>query len=100
MERVVRNRAQCLECGMILESKHHHDWVHCRCKTGGIFVDGGREYLRRGGDLDLIREMAEIEVLQGCVCGATWDEHEGSVPWKECPDTNCKEWRPVWVLTE
>lgn len=46
---------------MILESKHRHDWVHCRCKNGGIFVDGGREYLRRGGDLDLIRELSEVE---------------------------------------
>lgn len=63
MERVVRNRAQCLDCGMILESKHVHDWVHCRCEKGGIFVDGGREYLRRGGDLDKIREMAEVEEI-------------------------------------
>lgn len=61
MERIVRNRAQCLECGMILESRHRHEWVHCRCKTGGIFVDGGREYLRRGGDLDLIRELSEFD---------------------------------------
>lgn len=59
MERIVRNRAQCLECGMILESKHRHDWVQCRCR--GIFVDGGREYLRRGGDLDLIRELSEFD---------------------------------------
>lgn len=61
MERIVRNRAQCLECGMILESRHRHEWVHCRCKIGGIFVDGGREYLRRGGDLDQIRELSEFD---------------------------------------
>jgi ribosomal protein S27AE len=45
-ERIIHNRAECSRCGDIVESKHVHDLVRCKC--GGIFVDGGREYLRRG----------------------------------------------------
>ena len=43
---ILVNKAKCLRCGDIIESKHRHDYVECRC--GSIFVDGGKEYLRRG----------------------------------------------------
>jgi len=42
----VRNRAKCLLCGDIIESKYRHDFVKCSC--GEIFVDGGNEYWRAG----------------------------------------------------
>ena len=45
---IVRNRAQCRKCGDVIESKHRHDWVSCKC--GAIFVDGGHDYIRRGGN--------------------------------------------------
>lgn len=44
--RLVRNRAQCDECGDIVESKSRHDWRRCTC--GNLFVDGGLDYERRG----------------------------------------------------
>jgi hypothetical protein len=44
--RKIRNRAKCLLCGDIIESKHRHDFVKCSC--GEIFVDGGNEYWRAG----------------------------------------------------
>lgn len=44
---IVRNSAKCLSCGDEIESTHRHDFVTCSC--GGLFVDGGRDYLRRGG---------------------------------------------------
>jgi len=47
----MRNRIKCLDCGEILESKHRHDWVSCKC---GNFVDGGHDYKRIGGNLDRI----------------------------------------------
>lgn len=51
----VRNIAQCLSCHDVIESKSRHDFVSCKC--GAIFVDGGRDYLRAGGDLDKFRPL-------------------------------------------
>jgi len=44
--RIKVNKAQCLLCGDVIESKHRHDFVECKC--GNVFVDGGKDYLRRG----------------------------------------------------
>lgn len=43
-----RNRARCTRCGDTIESVHRHDFRACKC--GAIFVDGGRDYHRSGGD--------------------------------------------------
>jgi hypothetical protein len=48
MSKIIRNSARCKKCGIEIESKFRHDFVSCKC--GAIFVDGGREYLRRGAD--------------------------------------------------
>ena len=45
---IIRNSARCRNCGDEIESKHRHDFVVCKC--GAIFVDGGKDYIRRGGD--------------------------------------------------
>lgn len=45
---IIRNAARCNECGDVIQSTHRHDFVACKC--GSIFVDGGNEYLRAGGD--------------------------------------------------
>lgn len=45
---MIRNIAKCKKCGDIIESKHRHDFVRCSC--GAIFVDGGHDYIRRGGN--------------------------------------------------
>lgn len=45
--RIIVNKAQCLECMDIIESKTVHDFISCKC--GASFVDGGKEYIRRGG---------------------------------------------------
>lgn len=39
----IENRAQCLVCGDVLESKHVHDFVSCTC--GNLSIDGGLEHL-------------------------------------------------------
>lgn len=43
---IIRNRAKCLNCGDIIESKFRHDFRTCSC--GKLSVDGGYDYIRRG----------------------------------------------------
>lgn len=58
-KKIKRNRAQCLKCMDIIESKHRHDFVSCSCGT--IYVDGGKEYLRRLGKFNYLKELSEYE---------------------------------------
>ena len=56
--KIVRNRAQCRLCLDIVESKHRHDFVYCKCDE--IFTDGGTTYIRRGAkDLSNIIDLTE-----------------------------------------
>ena len=52
-EVVVVNKCQCKLCLDIIESRHRHDFVSCKC--GAIFTDGGKEYIRRGA-----KELSDI----------------------------------------
>ncbi len=49
MLRIYKNQVHCLKCDTVIESTHRHDFKFCPC--GNIAVDGGREYLRRVGDV-------------------------------------------------
>lgn len=40
-----RNRIQCKQCKVIIESKTEHDFQLCRC--GAIGIDGGLSYPKR-----------------------------------------------------
>lgn len=68
MMAIIRNRAQCENCGDIIESKHRHDFVHCSCfdeyddhPLHGIYVDGGTDYLRRGAvNISEFKELSEL----------------------------------------
>ena len=51
------NKCQCARCLNIIESRHKHDFVQCKC--GAIFTDGGTEYIRRGGEIENIIDMSE-----------------------------------------
>ena len=53
----IRNRAKCKLCGDVIESKFRHDFVWCKCKA--IFIDGGNDYHRRGGDLKNLEEVED-----------------------------------------
>lgn len=57
--KLLRNRLQCLKCEDIIESKHRHDFKFCKC--GACFVDGGLDYIRRGGDITFIKDLSEWE---------------------------------------
>ena len=43
------SRAKCRKCKTIIESTSIHDFVVCKCKKNGIFLDGGYAYCRYGG---------------------------------------------------
>jgi len=54
------NKARCTVCGDIIESKHRHDYVSCKC--GAISVDGGKDYLKRN-----FVKREYLEELSECV---------------------------------
>jgi len=58
---------RCTVCNTVIQSKHRHDFVWCKCnkenRDAGIFVDGGSDYLRFGGDI------SRAEILVG---GSHW----------------------------
>ena len=60
--KVIRNAAKCRKCGDIIESTYVHDFKWCSCHS--IFVDGGMEYLRRGGELEDIIELSQEEEIE------------------------------------
>ena len=57
-QKIIKNKAKCLKCQQIIESRHCHDFVTCNC--GGISVDGGKDYLRRLGDLHNYEDLSEF----------------------------------------
>lgn len=57
--KIIKNAAECLICGDVIESKHRHDFVWCSCRS--IAVDGGRDYLKRIGDRENCKELSEME---------------------------------------
>ena len=61
-KKVIVNKAKCLICNQVLESKFAHDFKSCRC--GNLSVDGGLEYVRRGyKDKDSYQELSEYNFI-------------------------------------
>ena len=61
--KILLNAARCRKCGTIVMSLRRHDFAPCECKA--IFVDGGYDYLRYGGedtafDADFARGIAQL----------------------------------------
>ncbi len=59
------NRARCKNCSCVIESKTTHDWVCCSCfsnkENRGIFIDGGKDYWRGGGNLEHFERLQDDE---------------------------------------
>ncbi len=64
MKKIIKNAIQCKLCGEVIESKHVHDFVQCKC--GACAVDGGHDYLRRCfRDKDCYIDLSEsIEISE------------------------------------
>ena len=59
MKRIITNKIRCKKCGDIIESKHRHDFVTCKCVA--VSVDGGQDYLKRSGNYEDWEELIEYE---------------------------------------
>ena len=55
--KIKRNAIKCNHCGDVIESVHVHDFKWCSCGT--VFVDGGKDYCRRG----FVNSLADFEDL-------------------------------------
>lgn len=55
----MHNRLQCAKCLDVIESKSVHDFKLCTCQS--IFVDGGLDYPRWGGEPENIIDLREYE---------------------------------------
>ena len=47
---ILSNQVRCTPCGDTPYSAHRHDYKSCQC--GAVHVDGGQDYLRRGGNFE------------------------------------------------
>ncbi|MEI3612254.1 DUF7695 domain-containing protein [Pseudogracilibacillus sp. SO30301A] len=70
--KVLVNSVQCKKCNDIIESKHTHDLQYCKCKS--IYIDGGTDYQRYGGNIELIDFSYSVyeEILQ--ICGVEFTD--------------------------
>lgn len=59
--RFFRNRVRCLRCGEVIESKHLTDYKTCQC--GAVYVGGGIEKVRQGGEWEFFEQLSETEAV-------------------------------------
>jgi hypothetical protein len=58
----IKIRYKCALCDDIIVSMHRHDFVMCKC--GAIYVDGGDDYTRLGGELyNILMEVEENKFI-------------------------------------
>ena len=55
--RILHNRVRCTQCGDVIESVRVHDFRRCSC--GACAVDGGRDYVRWVGELEMFEDLIE-----------------------------------------
>lgn len=53
---IIENKVQCRLCGSVLISRSRRDLQVCKC--GAILIEGGLEYLRKGGKKENIIELS------------------------------------------
>ena len=67
---IVKNAIECALCGTVVESKHRHDFAVHSCDglrerrgpDGFIAADGGRDYLKRCGELQDYTDISEFRL--------------------------------------
>ena len=56
-KKLIKNKWKCLYCNDIIESKHQHHFISCKC--GKSACDGGTSYIRLVGDLGMMENECE-----------------------------------------
>lgn len=56
--KIISNKVRCKHCGDVIESRHRHDFVRCKC--GKVAVDGGKSYLRRAFQTEPENDYEEL----------------------------------------
>lgn len=66
-QKIIKNMAQCLLCGDVIESKYRHDYRSCKCLN--LSIDGGHFYIKRSLKI-LSKDGLETykELSQACSC--------------------------------
>lgn len=59
----IQEAVLCLECDSVIYSINRHHFHYCAC--GGVFVDGGKDYVRRGGKNLGLSEVVKIDLVTG-----------------------------------
>lgn len=57
--KMIVNKIRCNKCGAVIESVYTHDMKYCRC--GSVYVDGGKDYPRRGGNINDYTDLSRYE---------------------------------------
>ena len=60
--KIISNKIKCKHCGDIIESKTVHDFKWCSCHT--VYVDGGKQYCRRGFKNSPEEDYEELSVVE------------------------------------
>ena len=60
---IILNRIKCRKCNDIITSNSNHDFKFCKC--GAIAVDGGKDYLKRSGNIEDIKELSIEDYIMG-----------------------------------
>lgn len=60
MVKIKKNCIRCRKCNDVIESTYRHDFKFCKC--GAVAVDGGKDYLRRCGNLENWEELSEYKI--------------------------------------
>ena len=58
--KIIKNSIKCKHCKDVIESKHVHDYVSCKC--GKVAADGGKEYLKRAYQTAPEQDYEELSV--------------------------------------
>lgn len=56
--KIISNKVRCKHYGDVIESKHRHDFVWCKC--GKVAVDGGKSYLKRAFQTEPENDYEEL----------------------------------------
>ena len=87
---------QCFSCKDAIWSRHRHDFRKCSC--GKTFVDGGRDYLRCGGEV--LPGSVTIDTATGCIVDEAQTTQDEGSDTEHCHKDNKEGLSGIQEITE